>query len=161
MQPERLTVIIGTLFKEQKKKPDVFENLTGVINKVKFYDCSLGDEKMRGKFTSDDDWAILEDGSGRVTIKDSLSFKCNEHVTGSIIALLGRADTTGIFICQDYCYAGIPYKAELPSQINTVVERGLFDQLENRRFAAFTSGLNFGIEDKTLQMALFMLSKFF
>lgn len=99
---------------------------------------------MRGKFTSDDDFAILEDGSGRVQIKDSHTFKCNEHVTGSIIALLGRADTTGIFICQDYCYAGIPYKPELPSAIKTEVYRDLFDQLESRKFAAFTSGLNFG-----------------
>ncbi len=115
------------MFKEQKKKPWVFDNLTGVIDKVNLYHCSLGDEKMRGKFTGDDDFAILEDGSGRVQIKDSLSFKCNEHVTGSIIALLGRADTAGIFICQDYCYAGVPYKAELPSTINTEIKRGLFD----------------------------------
>jgi hypothetical protein len=48
MQPEKLTVIIGTLFKEQKNKPSVFYNLTGAINSVNFYSCSLGDEKMRG-----------------------------------------------------------------------------------------------------------------
>ena len=127
MQPEKLTVIIGTLFKEQKNKPNVFENLTGVINSVNFFSCSLGDEKMRGKFTGDDDYAVLEDGSGRIQIKDTLSFKCNEHVTGTIIALLGRADTNGFFICQDYCYAGVPYKAELPTNVNTGIERGLFD----------------------------------
>jgi hypothetical protein len=48
MQPDKLTVIIGTLFKEQKNKASVFDNLTGVINNVNFFSCSLGDEKMRG-----------------------------------------------------------------------------------------------------------------
>jgi len=66
MQPERLTVIIGTLFKEQKNKPNVFDNIAGVINKVNFFSCSLGDDKMRGKFTADCDTAVLEDGSGRI-----------------------------------------------------------------------------------------------
>lgn len=54
---------------------------------------------MRGKFTSDEDFAVLEDESGRVQVKETENFKCNEHVTGSIIALLGKADKAGNFIC--------------------------------------------------------------
>lgn len=31
LRPGKLTVIIGTVFKEQKLKPNVFSNITGVI----------------------------------------------------------------------------------------------------------------------------------
>ena len=37
-----LTVIIGTLFKEQKLKPCVFSNIEGVISAVSAIDCSTG-----------------------------------------------------------------------------------------------------------------------
>lgn len=61
-----LTVIIGTLFKEQKLKPCVFTNIEGVISAVSSIDCSLGDQSLVGKFTSEKDFAILEDVSGRI-----------------------------------------------------------------------------------------------
>jgi hypothetical protein len=64
-----LTVIIGTLFKEQKLKPCVFTNLEGVISAVSSIDCSIGGSSLVGKFTSDNDFAILEDISGRIQIK--------------------------------------------------------------------------------------------
>jgi hypothetical protein len=67
-----------------------------------------------GKFTSDDDFAILEDASGRVQIHKNSFFNCNEFSTGSIVALLGKVDLTGFFICEDFCFAGIPYKSEVP-----------------------------------------------
>ena len=38
----QLTVIIGTLFKEQKLKPCVFTNIEGVISAVSSIDCSTG-----------------------------------------------------------------------------------------------------------------------
>ena len=40
-----LSVIIGTLFKEQKNKPNVFTNITGPINQVSAIDCSFGISK--------------------------------------------------------------------------------------------------------------------
>ena len=64
-------------------------------------------------------------------------------MTGSIIALLGYVDSNGLFICQDYCFAGIPYKAELPKHV-IIKSQGLFESLQNRKFIAFVSGLNFG-----------------
>ena len=42
LRPGVKTVIIGTMFKEQKKKPCVFSNLTGVIQTVKAIDLSFG-----------------------------------------------------------------------------------------------------------------------
>jgi len=72
-----LTVIIGTLFKEQRLKPCVFTNLEGVISAVSSIDCSTGDSTLIGKFTSENDFAILEDVSGRIQIRESKVFQCN------------------------------------------------------------------------------------
>lgn len=142
-QGER-TIIIGTLFKEQKLKPNVFTNITAPINAVSAIDCSRG--AKIGQFTSDDDYAILEDLSGRIQIRESAHFKCNQFQTGSIVALLGTVDAQGYFICEDFCYAGIPFSAELPAHIKLGQKEGLFDNLSSRRFIAFASGLNFGLE---------------
>jgi hypothetical protein len=116
MQQKTTTVIIGTLFKEQKLKPNVFSNITGAINAVSAVDCSFGG--INGKFASEDDYAVLEDASGRVQIRESANFSCNRFVTGSIVALIGRVDTAGYFVCEDHCFAGIPFRPQLPQNID-------------------------------------------
>ena len=98
-----LTVIIGTLFKLQSKKPSVFnsdgKDEINIIQTVDQVDLSFGvtginqNQNLAGKYISDDDQCILEDSSGRITIKESDKFRINEQVTGTIIALLGVADT--------------------------------------------------------------------
>ena len=44
----------------------MFSNLEGVISAVSSFDCSTGRPDLVGKFTSDSDYAILEDVSGRI-----------------------------------------------------------------------------------------------
>ena len=66
MKTNEITVIIGTLFKEQKQKPNVFSNITGPINAVSAIDCSKGTPEIIGMFTNSEDFAILEDASGRI-----------------------------------------------------------------------------------------------
>lgn len=34
------------------------------------------------------------------------------------MALMGKVDANGYFICEDYCFAGIPFSAELPAHID-------------------------------------------
>jgi hypothetical protein len=43
MKTNQLNVIIGTLFKEQKNKPNVFTNLTGPIKEIDTFECSVSD----------------------------------------------------------------------------------------------------------------------
>lgn len=57
MRTETLTIIVGTLFKEQKKKPCVFDDLEEILP-------SKQEEKVCGK----EDYAILEDASGRIEL---------------------------------------------------------------------------------------------
>ena len=132
LKPGIITVIIGTLFKEQKKKPCVFKNLTGVINTVPAIDLSFGaldgdGNPLANEFISEADLAILEDASGRITINENCKFKIDEQITGSIIAVLGKADNSGYFNVIDSCRAGISFQADLPRSVN-LCERGLFDE---------------------------------
>ena len=56
-----------------------------------------GNQSLAGKYISDDDQCILEDSSGRINIKEGPTFKPNEQVTGTIMALPGVADDQGYF----------------------------------------------------------------
>lgn len=100
IKPGQLTVIIGTLFKEMALKPSILKNLQGVLGMRKF---------SKGLYVSDDDYAVIEDNSGRIRIKKTESFDISKFVTGSVIGLKGVADKNGFFEVKDYCYAGIPF----------------------------------------------------
>lgn len=91
----------------------MFEDLNAVIKQnVNF--GSQSDEGKIGTYCSEDDYSILEDASGRITIKENEQFDSRKMVTGSIMALKGKADEFGYFCVDDYCYAGIPFKVEFP-----------------------------------------------
>lgn len=100
IKPFEGTVIIGTLFKEQKLKPSILNNIMGVLGQNKFYDSDTG-KFQYGKYVNkdekDQDVPVLEDISGRITIKDSPNFRIDEFVSGTIVALKGRAVNGGYF----------------------------------------------------------------
>jgi hypothetical protein len=146
MKPNQLSCVIGTIFKEQSKKRNVFQNIEGVIENVNAIECSTDPEKIYGKFVSENDLAVLEDASGRINIKETEHFSPSNFTTGSIVALLGYVDNAGLFACEDHCFAGILYRPELPKHIS-FKKQSLFESLENRKFVMFTSGLNFGSQD--------------
>ena len=54
-----LTVLIGTLFKDMKWKPNILKDITG----------TLGTRKPK-VFCAPEDQCILEDSSGRIRLKD-------------------------------------------------------------------------------------------
>lgn len=64
-------------------KPSILKNIVGVLGTRKF---------ESGQFVSEDDYAVLEDNSGRIRIKTTQNFNPKDFVTGSIMALLGQAD---------------------------------------------------------------------
>lgn len=96
-----MTVIIGTLFKEMPLKPSILKNVMGTLGTRKF---------KNGMYASAEDYAVLEDSSGRIRIKRSEKFNPDYFVTGCIVALKGTVDTNGFFEVRDYCYAGIPFQ---------------------------------------------------
>ena len=86
--------------------------------------------------------AVLEDKSGRITIKNSIEFNINNFVTGSILALRGKVITGGYFQVAEYCFAGIPFQSSIPKGINVTSKKDLYTG--PRKFVAFISGIQFG-----------------
>ena len=135
IKPGRVTLIIGTLFKEMPLKPSILKNVLGILGTRKF---------EHGLYVGEEDYAVLEDTSGRIRIRKDSHFNPNHFVTGSILGLKGKVDSHGFFDVQDYCLAGIPYKESLPQEIKLDLKRGLYEDLEGREFIGFVSGLEFG-----------------
>ena len=68
IKPFTETVIIGTFFKEQKLKPSILTDITGTLGQKKFESCG---RFLHGEYVdSQNDTAVLEDISGRITIKN-------------------------------------------------------------------------------------------
>jgi len=111
IRPFEETVIIGTLFKEQSKKPSILNNIMGVLGAKKFY---KGEDFNYGAYVSEEadngDVAVLEDISGRITVKNSARFMISNFVSGSIMALKGKAITGGYFEVDEFCFAGVPFR---------------------------------------------------
>jgi hypothetical protein len=48
-------------------------------------------------YVSENDYAVLEDSSGRIRIKKNEKFDPKDFVTGSILGFVGVADNNGFF----------------------------------------------------------------
>ncbi len=90
-------------------KPSILKNVLGIIGTNKF---------KSGLYVSNEDYAVLEDNSGRIRMKKSAKFNPDHFVTGSIIGFKGIVDNNGIFEVQDYCFGGIPFAYSIPKSIN-------------------------------------------
>lgn len=151
IKPYQQTVIIGTLFKEQPLKPSILKNIIGVLGTRKF---------TEGLYTSEEDYAVLEDSSGRIRLKKGDHFDPHHHVTGSIMAFIGTADSNGFYTVKDWCYAGIPYSQTIPKHISLNTQRDLYDpdglKPGKREFVAFISGLEFGVPGDVMSAEMFL-----
>ena len=125
----------------------------------------LGVLGISGKFTdytSDEDFAVLEDSSGRIKILNNEVFNVHKFVTGTVLGLRGRVNDHGEFITTAFINSGIP---EWETKIT--LERpltskwwDLFENIESRNFIAFVSGLEFGLENQE-KVSIDLLLKFF
>jgi hypothetical protein len=85
IKPGITATIIGTLYKEMRRKPCILKNLVGVLK----------DDK--DNYCTEDDYMVLEDSSGRIRLKKSsaqgaIDIHPGMFVTGSIMGFLGRVD---------------------------------------------------------------------
>ena len=113
IKPFEETVIIGTLFKEQKLKPSILNNIMGVLGSKKFKDNE--GNFLHGQYVNkaEEDVAVLEDISGRISIKNNTKvFDINTFVSGSVMALKGKAQQGGYFHVTDFTFAGVPFSKD-------------------------------------------------
>lgn len=98
---------------------------------------------------------MIEDHSARIKIlknTDKSSPLCSANfVTGTVVALKGKMDPNGLFEVTDFTYPGVPCIESMPKDYEQLVNmkdneapRSIYEDLENREFVAFVSGIEFG-----------------
>ena len=74
-------------------------------------------QPSRKNFVSKSDKLILEDDSQRITLIGDIDINC--AVTGVICAVVGKEDSDGKFVVEDYCWAGCD--TESPYTVNPLL----------------------------------------
>ncbi|KAL1530659.1 hypothetical protein AB1Y20_001559 [Prymnesium parvum] len=121
-EPDVPVLVIGTVYKEMKRKPNILEEVTRDVLDVRPADDG------HHKYCGDDDVLFLEDESGRlVLIGEALATV--RVVTGVVIAVRGKVKPSGELQVSDLCFAGIapqpPLSAAATSDCYVALVSGL------------------------------------
>eukprot|EP00041_Stephanoeca_diplocostata_P028186 m.789764 g.789764 ORF g.789764 m.789764 type:complete len:484 (-) comp23324_c1_seq2:70-1521(-) len=127
MRAGKKCVIIGTIYKEMKLKPNILDE----HHAREKYEAP---PPSRSKYFSSDDSIVLEDQSGRVGLSGDVLLPKN-MVTGVVIAVMGRELASGEFGVEDYCFALPGPQAPL---------QGALTSSSSDRFVVLISGLCIG-----------------
>eukprot|EP01134_Creolimax_fragrantissima_P004579 CFRG4579T1 len=123
--------ILGTVYKEMKKKPNILRELD---------EAFVAPSSPRAKFTDDRDTLILEDQAGRISLIGS-NLPLNSVVSGVVMACYGIENADGEFYVSSYCFAGMA-----PQTSRDVVS----ESAEGDKYIGLVSGLNVGPQNKNL-----------
>ncbi|GAB5372681.1 hypothetical protein AAMO2058_001685500 [Amorphochlora amoebiformis] len=137
--PKGKCVLIGTIFKEMKLRPNVLEEFTQLRFKT----------EERDTYFSSDDRLVIEDSHARIPMKflsrASLP-SVNELVSGVIAGVLGEHEPkSGVFQVEDIVFAGIPEQKKAAA-------------LEEDQYVALVSGLHIG--DPSVEVQVQMMVDF-
>lgn len=146
LEKNERSIIIGTLYKEMPKKPNILKELADDDNNM----ISIQPVNTRDKYIDlENDQLILEDEVQRILLvdpedeaKNKKIIKSNRFCTGLVVAFLGYENEDSKFVVEDYCFKDTPY----PSK-----------PLENHsdKYLAFISGIELG--SPTMNENLFKL----
>mmetsp|Transcript_5254 Transcript_5254/g.11653 ORF Transcript_5254/g.11653 Transcript_5254/m.11653 type:complete len:503 (+) Transcript_5254:5650-7158(+) len=141
------SVIVGTLFKQQDLKPSVLDE---------FKDEFSGGEikESLDNFCSDDDTLILEDESGRCSLKGLEQDFVDSVVTGIIIAVKGTLSEAGDLQVEGFCFPGFGPCAPVEGGVVDTVEKT--EIVGGHRYLAIASGLEIGAGYDPLNLQLFL-----
>ena len=162
--------VIGTLFKEMKRKPSVLHRL----NDNNLDSCF--EPKKYEKRTSPEDFMYLEDETGRIKLNFSeyqfddsdndiivdKAYSARELVTGLIVAVIGKTNAIGTFFVHKLIFCDVPNNinetvferikqekrllnpSESKNRIsNYITAQGQENGKNDDEFIALVSGINF------------------
>lgn len=158
MKQKKTTIIIGTFYKEQQKKPTILDNIMGCLptkDQAPQALITTSEDLLKPSQQEDKDKVlkadigVIEDRSGRINVTGSEVFDIHSFVSGSVLALKGKAIDGGYFIVEDFCTAGLTFNPDIPKESLIGQKRDLYDfelmkDPSKRNFVAFASGLDFG-----------------
>jgi len=102
-QQEELILLVGTVFKQQERKPSILKELSEPSE-----DGELEVEPAHTKYTADTDTLVLEDETMRVRLEDTCGkMKVGDLVNGVVAGVWGREAQGGKFSVRDVVYSGL------------------------------------------------------
>lgn len=94
----------------------------------------------------------------------------DKFVTGTVVAIKGSISSNGFFEASDVVFPGIPPIHSMPEKYNEIIadtsdtlQRDMFEDLENREFVAFVSGIAFNgvnIKNETERLAQWICGEY-
>ena len=97
-------ILIGTLYKEMKGKPNILNELEQAAKFTYDKDGNELEKEASDVYAGEDDTFVLEDESGRIElICSNNSFNVHDFVTGTVIALKGKVTQDGSFDVEATC----------------------------------------------------------
>jgi len=129
VEPGDEVVVIGTLYKDMKRKPNVMDEVTrDVLEQLQGMD-----EAVQAKYCGEDDTMLLEDESGRIALAGEV-LRGQPLVTGAIVAVRGSLSETGELVVTGLCLPGLPPQRALAAPAAA----------DGGRYVALVSGLHVG-----------------
>lgn len=125
-EPEVPVVVIGTVYVEMKRKPNILEEVTRDVLEVREHA-----QEESSKYCSQDDAFLLEDESGRLVLTGA-ALATTRLVTGAVIAVRGCVKPSGELEIADICFPGLAPQSPI----------GAADEPD--RYVALVSGLHIG-----------------
>ena len=140
-------VIIGTLYKEMKNKPNILRELADDENNTFVIQPVALNSKYIDPIDAENDELILEDELQRILIieDDSVElinrkFRKSKLCTGLVIALLGHENDESKFQVTDYCFKETKFKPYSCANLST----------NENKYVVFISGIELGNSDVRL-----------
>jgi DNA polymerase delta subunit 2 len=149
LEKNERSIVIGTLYKEMPKKPNILKELADDDNNM----IAIQPVNTREKFIDlENDQLILEDEMQRILLIDPTDEKTNKNIiksnrfcTGLVVAFLGYEDEASKFVVEDYCFKETPYPV-----------RSL--KLNADKYLVFMSGIELG--DSNMNENIYKLQLF-
>ena len=107
-EPGSAAVIIGTVYKDMKRKPNVLADMERDL----FEDRAEAEDGASNKYCGEGDRLMIEDESGRIALTGPLVQDC-ALVTGVVIAVRGTVNEAGELELDDICLPGLPPQQKL------------------------------------------------
>lgn len=107
-EPGAPVLVVGTLYREMKGKPNIMEEL----NRDPLLEVFASDErKAAEKYVGEGDVVFLEDDSGRLALQLTSELADDVLVTGAVVAVKGTLSETGELDVEGICLPGMPPQA--------------------------------------------------
>jgi len=111
-QQQEEVLIIGTVFKQQERKPSILKELSEPSE-----DGELELEPAHTKYTADTDSLVLEDETMRVKMEDTLGkMKPGDLVNGVVAGVWGREAKGGRFAVKEVFFSGLEKEQEAKNE---------------------------------------------